>query len=190
MTNAIILHGMPNKEDYYDPKMPSNSNLGWLPWLQSQLLKKDIKADTPEVPNSYWPQWDTWVREVERFDIGPETTLVGHSCGAGFWVKYLSQRKDLKVGKVILVAPWMDPDGDETDNFFENFKIDPKLASRTRGLIIFHSDNDMGNVHKTVAKLRQEIEGIEYKEFHNYGHFCYEDMNTQEFPELLEECLK
>lgn len=189
MKNAIILHGMPSREEYYDPAMPSMSNAHWLPWLQGALLKKDILAATPEVPKAFAPEWELWVREVERFEIGPETALVGHSCGGGFWVRYLSEHPELKVGKVVLVAPWLDPDGDETNGFFD-FTIDPGLVSRTQGLVVFNSDNDMGNVHKSVARLRQEIEGVQYREFHKHGHFCAQDMGKSEFPELLEEVLR
>lgn len=104
MKNAIILHGKPSQKEYYDSKIPSSSNKHWIPWLQKQLIVNDIKADTPDVPHAHDPQWDLWVKEVERFEIGPETILVGHSCGAGFWIKYLSLNKTLKVGKVILVG--------------------------------------------------------------------------------------
>lgn len=188
MVNAIILHGKPDKQEYYDPNMPSQSNSHWLPWLQAQLLKHDIIAATPEVPNSYKADWEAWRREVERFEMEPETILVGHSCGGGFWVRYLSEHPDLKVNKVVLVAPWIDPDSDETGDFFE-FTIDPDLASRTKGLTIFHSDNDMGNVQKSVAVLRENIKNATYREFHKYGHFCYENMQTDKFPELLEEII-
>lgn len=129
--------------------------------------------------------WEAWKREVERFEIGKQTTLVGHSTGGGFWVRYLSENPDLRVGRVVLVAPWLDPDGDETDGFFD-FEIDSKLAERTERLVIFNSDNDMGNVHKSVAMLREGIPGLEYREFHRYGHFTESAMRTTEFPELLE----
>lgn len=190
MANAIILHGKPTKDEYYNSKTLTESKKQWLPWLQKQLMIRDIKADTPEMPRAYDPDWDNWCREVERYDIGPDTILIGHSCGGGFWVKYLSLHKELKVGKVILVAPWIDPDGDETKGFFEGFTPDPKLAERTKGLVIFHSDNDMGNVQKSVAEIRQNIENVKYREFHKYGHFCYEEMGTHEFPELLKEVVE
>lgn len=45
------------------------------------MLKNNIWAATPEVPNAYKPEWDLWAKEVERFDITPETIIVGHSCG-------------------------------------------------------------------------------------------------------------
>lgn len=186
MKNAIILHGMPSREEYYDKNYPSTSNAHWVPWLQKQLLCNDIAAVTPEVPFSFRPEWERWCKEVERYEITPDTLLVGHSCGGGFWVRYLSEHPELRVGKVVLVAPWMDPEGDEAGDFFK-FTIDPDLAGRTKSLVIFHADNDMGNVHKSVATLREQIKNIGYREFHGYGHFCVEDMHTTEFPELLEE---
>jgi hypothetical protein len=84
MKNAIILHGGPDKDEYYRANEPSESNKHWIPWLQAQLLKKEIAAATPEIPRSYDRNWLTWHKEVERFDITPETILVGHSTGAGF----------------------------------------------------------------------------------------------------------
>lgn len=189
MQNAVIVHGMPSKEEYYNPNLLSMSNLHWLPWLQSQLIKKDIQADTPEIPHAFSPQWEVHCREVERFTIGQNTILVGHSCGGGFLLRYLSERKNLKVGKVILVAPWLDPDKDNTGSFFD-FSIDPSLIKRTDGLTIFHSDNDMGNVIKSVAMIREALPEAEYREFHNYGHFTFNTMQTQEFPELLAACIQ
>jgi hypothetical protein len=34
--NAIIVHGCPDREEYYDPAAPSASNHHWLPWLANQ----------------------------------------------------------------------------------------------------------------------------------------------------------
>ncbi len=189
MKNAIILHGMPSQEEYYDPNVLSMSNLHWIPWLQSAFIKQDIHAVTPEVPFAFRPQWDLWVREVERFEMNSDTILVGHSCGGGFWLRYLSERKDLKVGRLVLVAPWLDPDGDETDGFFE-FDLDPNLIKRTAGITLFHSDNDMGNVHKSVAQIRDKLPGVTYREFKGYGHFTESHMGGSKFPELLEAVVK
>lgn len=190
MKNAIILHGGPTKEEYYDPESPSMSNSHWIPWLQSQLLKLDISASTPEVPHSYNRDWEVWSREVERYEISPETALIGHSTGAGFFVKYLSVHKKLKVGKIILVAPWIDPEKQLTTGFFDDYVIDVDLAARTKGIVVFNSDNDEDSVQKSAKIILENIKNIQYREFHNYGHFCIEDMATLEFPELLREILK
>lgn len=190
MKNAIILHGGPDKEEYYDPKAPSMSNAHWIPWLQGQLLKHEITAATPEVPHSFDRHWPTWVKEVERFDVTVETILVGHSTGAGFFVKYLSIHPEITVAKVVLVAPWLDPDREHTKIFFDDFEIDPNVVQRTAGVTVFYSDDDqVSGVLKTVEILRGKIRGARFKEFHGYGHFCYEDMKTTEFPELFAEVL-
>lgn len=190
MRNAIILHGGPSKKKYYDPNAPSESNAHWIPWLQGQLLKNEISTATPEVPHSFDRHWPTWEKEVKRFDITKETILVGHSTGAGFFVKYLSIHPEITVGKVVLVAPWLDPDREHTKNFFDDFEIDSNLESRTKGVTVFYSDDDQKSVLKTVDIIREKIKGVVYKEFHNYGHFCIEDMKTTEFPELLQTILE
>lgn len=189
MKNAIILHGGPGKEEYYDPKEPSMSNAHWIPWLQGQLLKHDIAAATPEIPHSFNRHWPTWNKEVERFEITPETILVGHSTGAGFFIKYLCIHPKIHVGKVVLIAPFLDPFQKHAKSFFQDFDIDPDVVSRTHGITIFNSDNDQDDIHKTVEVLRGKIKGVRYKEFHNYGHFLYEHMKAIEFPELLNEAL-
>lgn len=185
MKNVIILHGGPSREEYYDPNMPSMSNAHWIPWLQAQLLKKDIPTATPEVPRSYDRNWKVWNTEVERFDITPETTLIGHSTGAGFFIKYLSIHPEIKVDNVILIAPWLDPDRTQTKQFFDDFEIDSKITERTNGITVWYSDNDEDSVLKTVEIIRKKTISIEYKEFHNYGHFCSDDLKSEKFPELL-----
>jgi predicted alpha/beta hydrolase family esterase len=145
-------------------------------------------AQTPEMPRAYQPDFAEWSREFERFDVGPESSLVGHSWGAGFIVRWLSEHPEVTVGTVVLVAPWIDPD-QEDKNGLAGFEIDPALASRTSKLVIFHSDNDKESIQKSVPILRDKIANHKYVEFHNYGHFCWKDMQDNAFPELLEELL-
>lgn len=189
MKNAILLHGKPSKKEYYDPNVPALGNAHWFPWLQKQLLIRDIFAVTPEIPNSWKPDYPTWKKEFERFDIIPDTILVGHSCGGGFLVRYLSEAKDLKVGRVVLVAPWLDPNREEGTGDFFDFTIDPELTNRTVSLTIFDSDDDHSSVHESVRIIRETVKNIKYRQFHNYGHFCLRDMKTEQFPELLNEVI-
>lgn len=188
MKNAIIVHGMPSKDDYYNSELPSMSNSHWVPWLQNMLLTSNIAAVTPEMPLAFAPDYAIWQREFERYDISEDTILVGHSCGGGFLVRWLSEHTDIQVGKVILVAPWIDPFREDTTDFFE-FTIDKDLAARTKGLWIFNSDTDSKGVHSSVTTIRAGVSNVQYKEFHDYGHFVVNDMKTDVFPELLEVLL-
>jgi uncharacterized protein len=188
MKNAILLHGRPSKEEYYKPGRPNPSNAHWFPWLQGQLLKSNIFAVTPEVPLAFEPLWERWVKEVERFEIGQDTTLVGHSCGGGFWARYLSEHPDLKVGKVVLVAPWIDVEQEDPNKFFD-FKIDPNLVGRTKELVIFNSTDDVEEIQSSVRVLREQLKNAKYKEFEGLGHFTHKKLPSDTFPELLAECL-
>jgi len=197
MKNAIIVPGRPDRDEYYNPTLTANSDAHWYPWLCKQLLMKDIHAVTVEPPVPFQPRYDTWKKEFERFDISQDTILVGHSYGGGFLVRYLSENKDTKVGKVVLVAPWLNPENNpvsDTADSFE-FEIDPELVRRTAGVTIFVSDDDQETILKSVAIIREKVKNVGHKEFHGLSHFCYqagydEDLESEEFPELLEECLK
>ena len=108
--------------------------------------------------------------------------------GGGFWVRYLSEHPELKVAKVVLVAPWLNLSHEEDTNFFD-FQLNPKIADQAKEFVIFSSDNDNIDVQNSVNHLRNKLKDARFRDFHNYGHFCYEDMKTDAFPELLDECL-
>lgn len=129
MKTAIILHGMPEQNEYYDPQRPASSNCHWLPWIQKQLLLMNVVAQTPEMPVPFNPEYSAWKIMFERFSLDENTFLIGHSCGAGFIVRYLSENT-VKVGKVVLVAPWIDPDHYLDTGMFD-FKIDENIVQRT-----------------------------------------------------------
>lgn len=94
--NAILVHGTCNKEEYYSEKYPTPSNSHWFPWLSKQLIILDIPTVAVEIPDSYMPDYSVWKREFERFNINSETILIGHSCGGGFLVRWLSENKNKK----------------------------------------------------------------------------------------------
>ncbi len=185
MKNAVLLHGLPDKNEYYNPDRPSASNSHWFPWLQKELLMQEIKADTPEVFRAYELVWDSWVNEVERFAIKSDTTLVGHSAGGGFWVRYLSEHPDINIDKLILVAPWMDPAHRFNTGFYD-FEIDAGLPNRVNEFVIFSSDNDGQEMKDTIDLLVNEFPRAIVHELHEYGHFTQRTLKDNKFPELLE----
>lgn len=182
MKTAIILHGMPSKEEYFDPTSPAPSNAHWLPWIQRELLLKGILAQTPEMPEPYQPVYEKWRAVFEQFKVDEETLLIGHSCGAGFLVRWLSEN-NIKVSKVVLVAPWLDPAHELSTGFFD-FEIDPKLVEKTNGVTLFVSSDDDPVILESVEKLKTEAANITLQEFTHHGHFCLSDMKTTSFPEL------
>lgn len=185
MKTAIIIHGMPSKEEYFaTSRVKSPSNNHWFPWIQLQLIQKGILAQTPEMPLPYEPEYNAWKKVFEQFSINEETILIGHSCGGGFIVRWLSE-SNTKVGQVILVAPWLDTEKYLATGMFD-FSIDQNIASKANGITVMYSTDDEDYITDSVNLLKEKTKDIYFQEFTNKGHFCLDDLGGEEFPELLE----
>lgn len=198
MKRAILVHGYVTKDKYYDASRPSMSNNQWQPWLTSQLISRDIFTVAVEMPKPWRPDYTTWKKELERFDITDKTTLVGHSFGGGFLIRWLSEN-DVKVGKVILVAPFMglagvndDEDRSYANENFFNFEVDRALTDKTKGLTIFKSTDDSREVNGSIDLLMDKFgDSCNLITLENRGHFrATEKWKPFAFPELLEEILE
>ncbi len=184
--NAILVPGRPDKEEHYDPSRPSNSEDHWYSWLKRQLILRDIHAVSIEPPFPFRPRYDEWKKEFERFELEPDTILVGHSAGGGFLVRYLSEQKGLQVGKVALVAPGMNPDNNPVSDtaYFFKFEIDSDFSSRTKGTSVFISSDDEASVVRTVEILKDNVKGLDIHQYTDKGHFTSGEL-SKSFPELL-----
>ena len=180
---ALIIHSTPDREEYFDPATDSESNKHWIAWLQKQLLINGIFTQTPEMPDAYNPDYKKWKREFERFDVNEQSALIGHSCGGGFLVRWLSENR-VKGNKLVLVAPWLDPTRRKTTGFFE-FKIDGEISSRFKNIHLFVSKDDNKEILTSVDTILKAVPNIKVHSFKNMGHFCFENMKTNKFPELL-----
>lgn len=184
MKTAVIIHGKPSKEEYLDLANPAQSNRHWFPWLQKQLAIRGVVAQSLEMPEPYEPKYKDWKETFEQMHVDENTALFGHSCGGGFFVRWLSENKR-NVGEVVLVAPWIDPDRELTTGFFD-FKIDPTLTERTKGVMVMYSTDDDLSILETVRILKEKLPNAVFREFHGKGHFCSSDLVNDAFPELLE----
>lgn len=187
MKTAIIIHGMPSKEEYLDPENPSASHNHWFPWLQRRLILNGVLAQTPEMPTPYAAVYEEWKRVLDQFGVDENTMLVGHSLGGGFLARWLSEYPG-RVGRVVLVAPWLDPNK-QLGSFFD-FSLDPALASKTQDVTVFISNDDDQEELTSVEMLKNSVSGLQVREFTGKGHFILEHMGTNEFPELLDYLLQ
>lgn len=179
MKNTILIHGAPYEEEFRNPNKPSPSNTNWFPWLQKQLALRNEISVAPEMPRPYDGIYEEWVEVIKNYKITSETVLIGHSCGGGFLLRYLSEYPELKPYKTVLVAPWLDPEPHELTTQFFNFTIDQTLSDRTE-LHIFLSSDDFAGCIKSFTLIKQTLPNILYHEYTNKGHFTNKD-----FPELL-----
>jgi len=151
---------------------------------------REIHTVAVEMPTSYYPEYDKWKEELERYNISPETVLVGHSCGGGFLIRWLSENKNIEVRKLILVAPWLGVDPDQPfDKTFFDFDWDGNLSARVNDFIMFISTNDVREIKKSEEIIKNRLTGLKIIELENKGHFTLHGMGKVEFSELLEACL-
>lgn len=189
MKTAIVIHGYNDKSEFLDPNRPASSNDHWIPWLQKQLLLNGIETQTPEMPGFYEPNYERWKEMLEKFNPDENTILVGHSCGGGFLVRWLSEN-NVKIGKVVLVAPWLDPGHMIDPNFFK-FEIDSDITYKTKdGLTIMYSTDDYQDILKSIEILKSKLKDVKFQEFTGKGHFVLDSLKTEKFPELLKTVLE
>lgn len=188
MRQVILIHGLPDTDEYYLHDCPSQSNMHWFPWVQREILRKRIMCQALEMPHPYNPTYKDHCDVLGQMSINEDTILIGHSCGGGFLLRYFSEHKNLTPKKIILVAPWLDPEeylqglNPETDFF--DFDIDPELPQRTNIDLVYSTD-DEGFIIKSVNQIKKVIPNIEEHVFSDKGHFTESDLKSKKFPELL-----
>jgi len=190
--NVIILHGCPYDEEKAMSLEERTYDKHWIPWVKKKLEKGGIEVEAPHMPNPWRADYEIWKEGFSKLEINEDTVLVGHSCGAAFLVRWLGDI-DKKVKKLILVAPWKIPYGEgerlELKKKFYNYQINPEIKKNVAKITIFTSDDEEEDGKKS-AKIFHDALGGKLVELKGNGHYCLEDMGTEEFPELLEAILE
>ena len=182
MKKAYIVHGW-----------GGNSKSEWFPWLKKELESKGFKATVFDMPDTENPKIETWVPYLEKNIQNPdeETILIGHSIGCQTILRYMEKLpEDIKVGKVILVAPWFNLFNLEEEELpiakpWEETPIDEKkaLGHISQKIVCIFSDFDpvvpMRNKEMFKDKYNAEIVVVP-----GGGHFSGDD-NTIELPVVL-----
>ncbi len=106
----------------------------------------------------------------------------------GVLVRFLSEN-NVKVGKVFLVAPWLDTEKYLKTGMFD-FNIDKDFSQKTESVTVMYSLDDEDYILDSIEKIKKETENISFIEYKDKGHFCIEDLGGEEFPELLDLILK
>ncbi|MBI4991507.1 alpha/beta hydrolase [Candidatus Gottesmanbacteria bacterium] len=184
--NCIIVHGCPADSSEEKNKEYAKH---WMPWIKKKLISRGIKTEIPLIPEPWNPDYEKFKDEFEKYKVSEETILIGHSCGCAFLVRWLGDSKR-KIKKLILVAPWKIPnvgDGGYRKKFYI-YPIDEGIKQRVKNIVMFTADNEEENGKKSLEIFHKDLGGkiIELK---GRGHYCFEDMGTEKFPELLKEVI-
>lgn len=184
MKNAILVHGWVTLDEFSNPNRPTPSNSHWLPWLSKQLMLRDIHTVAVEMPKADLPVYEDWKCEFVRYDVTPETILVGHSCGAGFLVRYLSENPESTAGTLVLVAPSLGLSWD--DRSFFDFKFSDTIADRVDKIVVIYAEDDRQYIQEAVKIYSQKLPTTKLVKLKTGGHLTYKEMGKAEFPELLD----
>jgi predicted alpha/beta hydrolase family esterase len=188
-SNCIIIHGCPRDVERAKNPETRTYDKHWIPWLKKELISLGINTEVPMMPEPWYPDYEKFKKEFEKYEVNENTVLVGHSCGAAFLVRWLGDSKT-KIAKLILVAPWKIPDeNNDLKKAFYSYPIDETLKSRAGEIVIFTADDEEEDGKESVKIFHQALGG-EVIELKGRGHYTMGDMGTEEFPELLKVLLK
>jgi len=161
----------------------------WIPLIKKHLIAKGVETETLLMPTPWQLDYVKFKSEFEKYTVGENTILVGHSCGCAFLVRWLGETKR-KVFKLILVAPWKIPNKDDVfRRAFYTYQIDNTIKERVNKIVMFTADNEKDG-GKESLKIFHEALGGEVIELEGLGHYTMDDMKTKEFPELLKKILE
>jgi len=191
MQQVIQIHGGTTFENY-DDYMQSLSTKKlfvdrmtykpmWRELLQ-QNLGDNYQVLLPTMPNktnarySEWKVWFTHLTEI----IEDDCILIGHSMGAIFLAKYLSEvefPRNIKA-TILVAAPYDEDEGED----LTDFKIDhvTELFNTQAGKVVFFfGENDPAVPLTEMPKFQRDVPNAEYRVMPAPDHFV-----RVEFPEL------
>ena len=188
---VVIIHGADTFETYdaylnflrnfqIDIERYKTSKDDWKPWLREKL-GSEYEVILPTMPNKFnakFEEWKLWFEKLFPF-LNDDIVLVGHSGGASFLAKYLSENKfPKKIKGVFLVSGVFDVDFDGLG--LASFSLPEKLDLQTENIFLYHSKDDPVVPFSALEKFAKALPYAHTRVFEDRQH-----INQEEFPELL-----
>lgn len=188
MRNAVVVHGKPTHERYLNPDLPKPHEANWLPWLGAELAERGVSVTIPAFWRPYYPDYNAWEATMQQCYVDSHTGLIGHSTGADFLLRWLSEDSSREAERLVLVGPWHDSAGKYGE--FSQYDLDTDLYKRVGRITIFNSTDDTPAIQENAHRLFDALTGAHLYELEGYGHFMIgNNMDSEEFPKLLEDVL-
>ena len=192
MQQIIVIHGGTTFEDY-DAYLKSLSEKKldidrfiyrpkWKELLQDNL-GSEYQVLLPSMPNSSnarYSEWKLWFEHVSSL-FAENCILVGHSLGAVFLAKHLSENSlPVKIKAAVLIAAPYDDDSVEDLTDFKIVKLSEKLTDHAGRLIFFNGMDDPVIPISELRKYQNQFPAAEFNILPAPDHFVRAD-----FPELV-----
>jgi uncharacterized protein len=192
-TPILIIHGgntYPSKEAYVEDLRTKDVHLdrmryapNWKETLQP-TLGDDFDVLLPRMPMADNAEYDIWKLWFERIleVVNKPCILIGHSLGAMFLIKYLSENAPKhEVPLLLLAAPeFTHVDMPSTEQSSFSLKGDiAELNKRAKKVVFFHSKDDPVVSFESFTRFKESCKDAEFQTFTDRGHFLGEF-----FPEI------
>lgn len=170
------LKTMPLSIEYLD-------KVTWRDTLAADLgdIFQVIRLQMPNRMNARYAEWEIYFKRYLEL-VSNKVTVVGHSLGALFLVKFFSKNKDfsLKIEKLILVAVPFGGQGSNLD--VVDFSLSDEKFTLPFSTTLFSSDNDPLVPQNDTIRYQELIQKLKVINIPNRGHFSEKD-----FAELRSE---
>ena len=192
---VIVIHGggvFANYKEYIAFLEKREINLkyngDWKKYL-GRKLGKDFEVIYPEMPNyssARYLEWKIWFEKIFPF-LEKKVVLIGHSLGALFLARYLSENKFPKkvLATILVAAPYDDKKSIARSAGFVLKKDLSKIQDQSEKLIFYHSRDDNDVPFECFEKYKKFLPEASFKEFKGRGHF-----RQKSFPEIVREIRK
>ncbi len=167
--------------DFLHPK-----KRGWKRGLQ-EVLGEEYEIILPRMPHADNAKYKEWKKEFENLipRLRDGVILIGHSLGASFLAKYLSENDfPKKIKATLLVSGPYDTDGGRVLAQFNITSSLKKLEDQGGKLFLYHSKDDPIVVFTELRKFQEQLPSATVRVFEDRKHF-----NQEEFPELIQDVI-
>jgi len=189
MQQIIVIHGGTTFQDY-DTYLKSLSEKKldidrfiyhpmWKELLQDNL-GSEYQVLLPSMPNSTnarYSEWKLWFEHISSL-FSDNCILIGHSLGAIFLAKYLSENLlSVKVKATILIAAPYDDESIEDLTDFKIAKLSTKLTEQAGRLVFFNGIDDPVVSSVDLSKYQNQLPSAEFKILSAPDHFVRADFS-------------
>lgn len=190
----LVIHGgdaFDTHEEYisflknFEVDLESLKEKKWKSSLQEEL-GSNFEVLQPRMPNSFncrYIEWKLWFEKYLPL-LESEIILIGHSMGAIFLAKYLSENgidKNVR-GLFLVAAPYDEEVSNESLVDFALTQDLSNLQEKIKNIFIYHSRDDEIVPFADFEKYKKDIPNATFRVFQDRGHF-----NQEEFPEIIED---
>jgi hypothetical protein len=182
---VLLIHGGTTHENYEAYLNSLKTKTLRLEWILSRRDWKNELQDQlgdsflvymPQMPNKQNAQYEEWKILFERIValLDENFILVGHSLGALFLAKYLSEQSIAKkVKKTMLLGAPFDNEGMDSEPLFSFLRTGSleQLVRQAGTIYLYHSEDDFAVPFAHLGKYQCALPNAYIRTFKDRNHF-------------------